>query len=92
MLKSDNCATKIFKSLSVIGFQGGYIILNINPAWAKGFDQDTSIFSTIGVTGLIPQFRNPEKLLEGEIAVLRPKRGSGFSRYWVIGQSQGVLV
>ena len=62
------------------------------PAWAKGFDQDTLVFSTIRAAGSIPQFQKPEKLLEGEIAVLSPKRGSGFSRYRVIGQSQGVMV
>ena len=37
------------------------------PAWAKGFDQDTLVFSTIGVTSSIPQFRKPEKIPEGEI-------------------------
>ena len=62
------------------------------PEWAKGFDQDTSVFSTIGVTGSILPFRKPEKLLEGEIAVARPKRGSGLSGYRVIGQSQVVIL
>ena len=37
------------------------------PAWAKGFDQDTSVFSMIGVTSLNPQFCKPEKRSEGEI-------------------------
>ena len=34
-------------------------------AWAKGFDQDTLIFSMIVVTGLIPQFRKPENFWKG---------------------------
>ena len=37
------------------------------PAWAKGFDQDTSVFSMIGVTGSIPKFRNPENFWKGRL-------------------------
>ena len=36
-------------------------------AWAKGFNQDNSVFSMIRVIGLIPQFRKPEKISEGVI-------------------------
>ena len=42
------------------------------PVWAKGFDQDTSTFSMIGVTGLIPQFRKPENFQMGRLACLGP--------------------
>ena len=37
------------------------------PVWAKGFDQDTSVFSMIGVTGLIPQFRKPKNVRKGKL-------------------------
>ena len=37
------------------------------PAWASGFEQDTSVFSMFGVTGSRPQFRKPKKLSEGNI-------------------------
>ena len=42
------------------------------PAWAKGFDQYTLVFSMIGVTGLIPQFRNPENFWKGGLECSGP--------------------
>ena len=36
-------------------------------ARANGFERDTSVFSMLEVTGLIPHFRKLEKLLEGDI-------------------------
>ena len=45
----------------------GSVIKEHIPAWVKGFDQDTSVFSIIGVTISISQFQKPENLLEGEI-------------------------
>ena len=36
------------------------------PEWTKGFDQDTSVFSMIGVTGSIPQFLKPEIFRKGD--------------------------
>ena len=37
------------------------------PARDNGFYQDTSVFSTIRVTGSIPKFLSPDKLSEEEI-------------------------
>ena len=42
------------------------------PEWAKGSDQDTSIFSMIEVTGLIPQFRKSENFRKGRLACSGP--------------------
>ena len=43
------------------------------------------------VLGLYLQFRNPEKLSEGEELLVRPTWGSRFSRYRVMVNSPGVL-
>ena len=42
------------------------------PAWASGFEQDTSVFSMLGVTGSNPQFRKPENFRRGRLQVFSP--------------------
>ena len=39
---------------------------------AKGFDQDTLVFSMIGVTDSIPQFRNPKNFWRGGLECSDP--------------------
>ena len=43
------------------------------------------------VPGSRPRFRKTEKLSEGEEICVRPTRGSGFSHYQVMVNSQGVM-
>ena len=45
---------KVVQAILIFGFETRVVTPRIVPAWAKGFDQDTSVFSMIGVTGLIP--------------------------------------
>ena len=37
-------------------------------------------------------FQNPEKFWKGKINVFRTMRGSGFSSYWLMVKSTGVLL
>ena len=44
----------VVQAILIFGFETRVVTPRIVPAWAKGFDQDTSVFSMIGVTGSIP--------------------------------------
>ena len=61
------------------------------PAWDKVPIRYFSIFHD-RVLGSRPHFLKLEKFRKGEIYMLRPTRGSRFSRYWVIVKSPGVLL
>ena len=37
------------------------------PAWDKGFEWDNLVFSMLGVTGLILQFRKPTNFWKGRL-------------------------
>ena len=60
------------------------------PAWDKGSIRYFGIFHDWNF-GSNLRFQNPEKLLEGEDIRVRPTFDSGFSRYRVMVNSQGVL-
>ena len=48
------------------------------PAWAKGFDQDTSVLSMIRVTGSSPQFRKPATFRKGGLECSGQSLVAGF--------------
>ena len=72
-----------------------HISTNINtykyiPAWAKVLIRYFGIFHDRGPISN-RCFKKPEKLLEVEDIRVQPTLGSGFSRYRVMVDSQGVL-
>ena len=72
-----------------------HILTNINtykyiPAWDKGLIRYFGIFHDRGPISNL-WFWKPEKILEVEDTRVHPTLGSGFSRYRVMVDSQGVL-
>ena len=69
----------------------GGCTLNDVPAWANDLIRYFSIFHDQDPSSNL-YFQNPEKISGGEDVCVRPTRGSGLSRYWVMVNYPGVCL